>query len=363
MLASVALPYASACHADAPRAARAPELPVQQLGVLASEEDAPFLFEGIEEGLAVATVSANAFAFLDYRGRRVVLLDTTGHVVRYIGRGGGAPGELRFPQSLVRIRKGIGVVDGQKNALVTFDTGGRALGDFPLDTLLGVPAPRLTGLRQLDNGDWAYSVVEHDAGRRSEALYLRRGRHARLLARTAVAATHPMMTPCRVELPSEAPVFWPTMRWDAIRNDVAFASGEDYRIVVWRATSGDSTVFTLPVPPSQAREADALELPIGVEVHAGGADCTLSRQDALRQRGMARVRPAIARIALGPSGVLCARLTVPSASGVAGYRHVGTSIDSLPSIAFPSAIAADGRFVAVERSRDGAARLVRWQWR
>lgn len=336
---------------------------MQRLGVLASEEDAPFLFEGIDEGLAVAAVSANSYAFLDYRGRRVVLLDTTGHVVRYLGRGGGAPGELRFPQSLVRIVNGIGVIDGQKNALVTFDTGGRALGDLPLDTLLGVPAPRLTALRQLDNGDWAYSVIEHDAGRRAEALYLRHGRNSRLLARTEVAMTHPMMTPCGVELPSEAPVFWPTMRWDAIGNEVAFASTLDYRIIVWRAASGDSTVLSLPVPSPQAREADALELPIGVEVHAGGADCTLSRQDALRQRGMARVRPAIERIALGPSGELWVKLTTPSASGVTGYRHVGTNVDSLPSIAFPSAIGADGRFVALERNRDGEARLVRWQWR
>jgi len=350
----------AACQRDARRPpADPPDAPSAPLGILADEEEAPFAFEGIEDGLAVANLSSDSYAFLDYRGRRVVVLDTIGRVVRIVSREGGAPGELRFPQLLLRTVNGLGVVDGQKNALVTFDTTGRHIGDLPLDTLIAVPAPRLTGMRQLANGAWVYSVIEQEKGERSEALYVRRGREVHLIARTPVATTHAMMTPCRVELPAEPPVFWPTLRWDARDNEVAFVAVAGYRLVVWSGTTGDSTVHSLPTPKVVASEADALELPIGLEVHASGADCTLSRADALRQRGMASERPTVARVVVAPDGAVWARLAVPRDDGITGYRHRGTAVDSVRMAAFPVTFGKDGDFLAIEQSRTASERIVR----
>lgn len=332
------------------------------MAVIATDEDAPFVLEGIEEGHAGIALADGLYAFLDYRGKRIVVLDSVGHEVRTISRGGGAPGELRFPPLLVRIRHGIGVVDGQKVALVTFDTAGGALGDLPLDTLLGVSPSLLTGLRQLTSGEWVYSVIEPTAGHRSEALYFRRGRDARLLARTPVATTRPIMMPCRVELPPEPPVFWPTIRWNASGTRVAYVAGADYRVVSWDAASGDSVVYVLPLPRFPATESAALQLPIGYSVRTSMAECTMSAQDALRQLGMAPERPLVTRVSVSPSGHVWTRLSDAPSDAIAGYRHVGDHTDSLPHLGFPAIFESDKMYLAFERDRDGGARLVRWRW-
>ncbi|HMN09773.1 MAG TPA: hypothetical protein PKC83_13410 [Gemmatimonadaceae bacterium] len=335
--------------------------PWRAVAVLATDDNASFVLEGIEEGYAGVRWADGAFAFLDYRAKRIVVLDTTGREVRTIARGGGAPGELQFPQMLVRSRQGIGVVDGQKRALVTFDTTGRALGDLPLDTLLGVPPSLLTGLRQLTSGEWVYSVIEHSPGHRAEALYIRRGREAQLLARTPVATTRPIMMPCRVELPPEPPVFWPTIRWNASGTRVAFVTGADYHVVSWDAEGGDSVVYSLPLARLQASDSAALQLPIGYSVRTPMAECTLSARDALRQRGMAPERPLVAAVAVSPSGQVWTRLSVGSSGAITGYRHAGDRTDSLPTRGFPAIFESDSRYLSVERDREGGARLVLWQ--
>ncbi|HEX7918451.1 MAG TPA: hypothetical protein VF454_03560, partial [Gemmatimonadales bacterium] len=142
--------------------------------------------EGALEDQGAVPVSPTEIAILDHDLGRIVVLDTGGRVVRSFGRRGGGPGEIQDPRFLVRTKAGIGVLDDQKFALVMFTPDGTVLAEIPWTAVVGTPTGIVTGLAELDDGSWVFSISEKGATTSREALYRRVGRTT-----TEITATLP----------------------------------------------------------------------------------------------------------------------------------------------------------------------------
>ena len=358
MLLSVAV--ACTRKQDAGVSAPAGAYAVQDAIVL-RESDIDFPLEGLDDG-GIASLGKGRFALLDYRGKHVRVFDRTGAPVDTLGSAGGGPGEFLFPQRLVPLLDGVGVLDGQKQAIVRFDAAGAVLPALPLDSIVGVAAPRITGLRQVAADAWAYSALEPAPGRWREGLYLRTSTGVRPLASTPTARAVPIRMPCNVILPEEPPVFWPTVRWDARGAQVVAA--HDASDTLWTRSADAATAIVLGLPAREPTASDALVLAIGFEVHASGSSCRLTREQALEQRTMAPTLPSITRVLVSPSGetwVLPA--AARGATRTVRVVSVDGHVDSLPGAAMPVAFLDDTLYLASEEDADGLAALRRWRVR
>lgn len=327
---------------------------------MAREASSEFTVEGaLDEGGAVA-IDPGRVAFLDYTLVRIVVLDTTGQVTASFGRHGGGPGELLNPRFLVRTRRGIGVVDDQKYALVTFDAEGHPRGDLPLESLIGVPTGIVTGMAQLDDATWVFAANEKTPTTYRQALYVRSGGITRELAATPAAPTRPVRLPCGIILSSEPPVFWPTLRWSAAGGRVAYATSVEDRIVVRDPATTDSQVFSGGAEPRPATEEEALALAIGARVQLGARGCELTRAEALRQRGMSDLVPAIERITLSPGGAVWARLRTNDPGGPVRLQ-IADRAARAGAAPFPMLFTSTDRFLSEASDSAGNTEVTYWR--
>jgi hypothetical protein len=309
--------------------------------------------EGILDDQSTVAVSPGAAAFLDYGEARVEVVDTAGRVVATFGRHGGGPGEFLNPRFLVRTEVGIGVLDDQKFALVQFGVDGSRKEELPLMSVLGAPTGIVTGIAELEDGSWVYSVREKGATTYREVLYRRVQGVTEELAATPAAPARPVLLPCGITLSPALPVFWPTLRWSAAGSKVAWAATAEDRITLWDATRGDSVVRHGGRLPERATSEAALPEIAPLQVRLGSAGCVLTPEEALAQRGMEKEIPPIRRIALSPTGAVWVQLQ--PRPGAATIRvHSGSTVDTLTSGPFPSYFLAPDRFLATADSTGGA---------
>jgi hypothetical protein len=319
------------------------------------------LADALDHGGAIS-LGTDRVALLDFELARIVVIDSTGRIVARFGRHGGGPGEIQLPRFLVRTRAGLGVVDDQKYALVQFTLDGRTAPELPLQSLIGIPRGILTGISELGDGSWVYSVREPGELTSREALYRRMNGASRELASTPVTPGRPIRLPCGITLSPAPPVFWPTLRWTATPTQVAWAATAEDRVTVWDAERGDSTVVTDGVAPVPATAAAALDAIAPLTVQLGGNGCVLTREGALRQRGMQPVVPAIERLALSPAGELWIRS--PSVPGAARTRiHSGVEVDTLVVEPFPILFLSGDRFLTATVDSVGALAAETWEVR
>jgi hypothetical protein len=319
------------------------------------------LLDALDHGGAVS-LGPDRVAFLDFELARIVVIDTTGRIVAKFGRHGGGPGEIEEPRFLVRTRAGLGVVDDQKYALVQFTLDGRAAPELPLQSLVGIPAGILTGVAELGDGSWVYSVSEKKEVTWREVLYRRANGVSRELASTPVAPARPIRLPCGIMLSPAAPVFWPSLRWSATPTQVAWAATVEDRVTIWDPAGGDSVIVTGHTSPTPATTAAALEVIAPLQVRLGNAGCTLTREEALRQRGMTELVPAIERLTLAPTGELWTRS--PRREGGARVRiHSGAEVDTLVGEAFPILFLSRERFLTATIDSADALAAEIWEVR
>lgn len=319
--------------------------------VILRESDVDFRVEGVHRGGAIP-LSPSSFALLDYRGKQVVVLDTTGVVIGRFGRAGGGPGELLFAQRLVRLGDGIAVVDGAKDALVVFGHRGEALGQHAVKDLLGTSAARLTGLAQLPDSAWLFSEQAPIGVARREQLVLRRGSITTIVdSAPATKATH-LKFPCGVVVEAAgAPVYTPTLRWTMTAGGDYFSAASDlYHI---RRRSG--APITMPIAPRRATRSEALKSPLSASVRTPSASCVLSSAAALEQRGMASTIPAIARLVASPEGTLWVlRESPPGQHGVIDrFDGAGNHTVLAGRAPFPAFFLTESTYVSADSSEEG----------
>ncbi len=337
-----------------PAPAYGAHLAVEQQRFVAEEPSASFAVAGVLAESQALPLGATTLALLDYPQSRVVLLDVRDGTLRSVGRRGGGPGEFENPRFLVRTAHGFGVYDDAKLALVTFDSAGAPQPEISSYRLTGSVAGILTGIAQVTDG-WVYSVREPPPIGPREALYVYRGGTARLLGATAVPVLRPLRTGCGISLSPQPPVFWPTLRWAATADQVAFATSVDDRVTLWSAATGDTVVLSGPAEPVRATREMAESLSLGLRVSTGRKECALSGSEALEQRGMESLRPVIGRLALAPDGSLWLEVQRDGRPPLWRVHRSAGLPDTLTAPSFPGLFLSDSLFVAEEGSSAGAA--------
>lgn len=351
------------CRAAPPRVVASSRVTLARIAVLAREGSAEFPVDGALDDQGGVAIDGGTFAILDFDQARIVEMDTTGRVLRSFGRHGGGPGEIEEPRFLVRTPAGLGVVDDRKYALVQFTLDGRAAPDRPLTTLVGVPSGILVGLAGLSDGSWIFAVREKRERTWREALYHHRAEGStREVASTPMAETRPVRLPCGITLSAEPPVFWPNIRWSARPTEVAFAATERDRVTRWDPSRSDSTSIEFPGPLPSFTTAEALASLPRTSVVLGNNGCVLTPEEALRQRGMARHRPAIDRVMLSPSGELWVRSRRGDGGAVTRSISVG-GVDTVGAGPFPELFLTPDRFLATVHDSAGGAALELWEVR
>lgn len=324
--------------------------------IVIRESDVDFRIEGVERGGAIP-LSDSTFALLDYRGRQVVVMDTMGVIVRRIGRAGGGPGEILFAQHLVRLRNGIGVVDGAKDALVTFSLDGREPEQHSLKELLGTSAVRLTGLVQLDDSSWFFSENARLGATQYERLVRRSGSASVVVDSSPPVRSRSLVFPCNVTVAAAGPpVYFPTLRWTSDNRGRSFTVVSDAYNIRY---SGTATI-SLPVLPRAASASEAKRLPLGSTVKTPSASCELTSEAALEQRGMAPTIPVIARVVASPDGWLWVlREAPPVRQGIVDrFDATGRHVDSSPAVPFPAFFLTDSTYVSAKFTDDGVTLLL-----
>ena len=358
VLATVLLTLA--CRRPAPTTPIGGRIALARAALLARDSDGTLGLEDALGGSGAIALDSGRVAFLDFDLGRVSVIGRDGRVLATFGRRGGGPGEIVNARILVRTVDGLGVFDDGKLALVSFTPAGRSTGEIPMTAMVGTPSGILTGLVELPDGSWAFAVRERTDSSFRESLYLRTAGRSRLLVSTPAAPVNLVRLPCGITLSPGPPVFWPTLRWSVSGMRIAYAATADDRVTIWDAATSESTVVLGGIAPPRATAAAAESLPIGLRVAMGGAECGLPRDEALRQRGMAKVRPAIERLLLSPTGALWVELT----GGAAGMRPIrvrsDTAIDTLTTDIFPSFFIDSARFVAEERDSLGQVSASVW---
>ncbi len=314
-----------------------------------SEADIEARIEGLQSGSIIA-FSESTFALLDYRGKQVLVIGTDGRVIARLGRPGGGPGELLFPQRLVGMLSGIGVVDGGKNALVVFSLRGDPPRQLPLDSLIGTTSTRLTGMTQLTDSSWVFSTLSASAQSQTERLVRRSPGHSVVLDSTPTATSRAVQYPCGVTVEAAGPpVFWPTLRWSSVSGRT-YSAGTDAYVI--RRSGG--AAIRLPVAARPATEREALSGSLGGSVRTPGASCILSPESALKQRTMAPTVPVVTRLVAAPSGALWVLRTSPPGAKplVDVFAPDGSLVRSSASAVFPAVFLTDSTFLAADSSSD-----------
>ncbi len=304
-------------------------------------------------------------ALLDRKGGRVIIIDTSGRVTGPFGKSGYGDGEFRYAQLLVRADSGMAVFDGLRTVFVRFDARGRIRKDLPQFDAVGIPEwGAFTGMAQLSDGSWVYSVSGlPDAGRTQQALYHRSAGTTRLIAATPAGPSRLLRFDCGARLSGQSPVFWPTLRWAAVANKVVYAATDADRVVIWDADTRDSIVITGEASPRRPNEEAGLAVTDSVGIQTLSQRCTMTKEDVLRQRGMAERMPVIRSVGLSPDGTVWVALTTLPDEPSFIRIHRQTATDTLVGSAFPDLFLTPTRFLTEATDTTGHTTLTVWEVR
>src|SRR5690606_23654875 len=113
----------------------------ERVQVVGDADEGATAFGGLyRDGIGVAP--DGRLVILDPQSHRVIIVDEQGNAVREMGRQGGGPGEMEWPNALADDGGTISVSGMSKRGAVRFDTTGEVLEQKVLPPLAGIP-PRL----------------------------------------------------------------------------------------------------------------------------------------------------------------------------------------------------------------------------
>jgi hypothetical protein len=314
-LAAIVLPLAVACGGGGRRAltTRADSAGVEivsyagadvsldwrfdSLFALGGAESGPQSFYELRGG-AVGADSGGRLFVLDASAKRIAVFDSSGGVVRLMGKPGGGPGELQWPIALVVTQDGrSAAVDIGKRALVWFASDGAALEQTPMPPgFMGGGMYATANALIYPSRAWGDGASE---GGRSELIRA-------ALADTTKLVSVPMPPGKTIQLPScgmgftgMTPIFTPEIRWAASGDRIAYVTGAEYEVTLAGMVS--ARLVRRPLEPERATEQAALaDQGSGMRVSAGGGARVCKPEEVVRERGYADRIPIITEIAAGP---------------------------------------------------------------
>lgn len=249
---------------------------------------------------SVGTDRQGLIYVLDRLGSQVAVFDSTGAVIRTMGRKGGGPGEFQFPGSLIVTPAGeASVFDFSKQALVKFAPDGTSLPQFSLQPY-GFPAGQIR-----TNGDTLVMVIPTGGGEnekfRVQNLRIVSPRDSLTIARDSVPTPGMTMFKCvGMNIP---PPFASDLAWNSNGSLVAVTHRVPYTIDFFRGGQLVSSIRRAITPVTATTEHVRKLYPEGMTVQfGGGGKCTIEAEDIIEKLGAGGDVPFIRAIAFGPDG-------------------------------------------------------------
>lgn len=251
---------------------------------------------------SVGTDGQGHIYVLDRLNFQVGVFDTSGAVLRTMGRKGGGPGEFQFPGSLIVTPDGkASVFDFSKQALVTFAPDGSVAPQFSLQPY-GFPAGQIR-----TSGDTLVMVIPSGGGEsdkfRVQNLRIISPRDSVTIARDSVPTPGMTMFKCvGMNIP---PPFASDLAWNSNSDLVAVTSRVPYVINLFRGGQIVSSIRRAITPVAATTEHVRKLYPEGMTVQfGGGGKCTIEAEDIIEKLGAGGDVPFIRALAFGPDGSL-----------------------------------------------------------
>ncbi len=235
---------------------------------------------------------------LDAEAKQVAVFDTSGAVIRVMGREGGGPGEMQFPIVLQADSRGtVEVVDIAKGALVRFGPEGEILPEVPMSQLGGIEGtPHRMGDSTL------MLVAHHENQERVTRLQLATPTDTTVLAETRAKAQMVQFSCVGIQLP---PPFTGRLLLAPWGRLAAVTVQSPYVVDLFRDGRLVSSLRrdVVPVPSDDA--AIRRLYPEGFVVRfGGGGKCVVPVAEFREKVPVAPSVPLIRDLALAPDGTV-----------------------------------------------------------
>ncbi|WP_461413835.1 6-bladed beta-propeller [Gemmatimonas sp.] len=250
---------------------------------------------------SVATDGRAAIAVLDHdNDNRIHVFDTTGAVLRSMGRTGGGPGETQFPNGMRMDATGaVSVFDESKSALVRWGPDGSPLPELPLKTARGRAwgAPRVAG-----DTMW---VLLSFTDSLNTVRRLERWTSTDTLLIDSTYSPKPRMVMFKCVGLALPPLFTPELEWTVGAGRLATTSQSRY-VVDLREGGRLTRSIRRDIVPVAANTTDAKRLyPEGLKVRFGGSgECVTPSAEVGEKVGVAATIPVVRTAVVAPDGTV-----------------------------------------------------------
>lgn len=309
---------------------------------------------------SVAVDSNRRVYVLDSGDAAVSVFDSTGQLLRRVGRSGGGPGEFRRPVSLAVTASGeILVADQAKRALVRFDADGEVLDQIRVPNV-AAPLAKVAAIGESLVLSFGYLTDE-----RVLVRYAPVSATLDTIVTLTADAGVPMVA-CGVAAGSFRPVFAPTLRWTVGQDRIVTDTGVAYEVAVRGATvqtlKVGRTIDAIPVTRRMALESNGVRN--GFRITVEGRTCGITPEEVVDIRGHAPHRSRVLSVKLSSQNDLwVARLEGDGESSrIDVFDSEGAYLGTLPpDTPFPGAFGPRGFFVTLSHSPEGVPVVVGYQ--
>ena len=295
---------------------------------------------------------------LDAGNKRVLVFDSTGALLRTIGRQGAGPGEFENPAALFITSDGsVHVVDAGHQAISRFDSAGAFTGRLPLPHQFagGVVRPDETAIVYPARVRAPDSGASHLGVRRAEGADTVQVFQVRLPDYVQVTYEE-----CGVSIPLP-PLFAEQPQWDARGSRVVLGDVPTYSVRVFdqgiEARHVRRPIAPEPASPERARQ----QLGGGETWFFNGRECTVPPDRAIEKRGLATHIPVIARVAVAPGDELWVmrRIVGETVGPINVFNAAGLYTGTLPAgTPWPADFGTTRRIVTLETDELDVQRVV-----
>ncbi len=251
---------------------------------------------------SVTTDGAAHIAVLDAaHSNQIHVFDASGTWIRTVGRRGGGPGEMQYPQGIDADRDGgVSIMDDAKQALLTWDRVGAVLPERKLITARG----RTWGTVRR-RGDTLYTALELVGDTTVSVRRLERWTLRDTLAIDSTMTPRPKMVMFKCVGLALPPLFAGEIAWTVDGDRVISTRQSTYVVDISRNGRKERSVRR-DVAPVAAKTTDAAKLyPEGLKVRFGSdGECITPSAEVGEKVGVAPTLPVVRAMAVAPDGTL-----------------------------------------------------------
>lgn len=292
---------------------------------------------------------------LDREGKRVLRYRSDGTPLDPVGGAGGGPGEMEWPNVLDVAPDGrVSVSDFGRGRVITWAADGSLL-EEDTEADPGSTFQRLVDgeVREVDEWGREKSVAR--------LVYISSAGDTTTLAGLEWTGRPITLESCGMSFSGMAPVFTPSLRWDASGARIAVVAGAAYDVRVSEAGTPTLRVRRRLAPPAATRELALVELGEGMRVGTEGGVRVCESGDVVDQRGMADFTPLIEQVVVQPGGRLWVQRFVAGddPGPIDIFEADGAYLGTLPAgTALPIGFLPDGRAMTAQTDELDVQRLV-----